>query len=90
MVTLIIFLLACYGLTNAIVREQIGDVLLRRHINRWFPYSLLNDMIRCETCCGFWVGIILSLLFPFGIHWLVAGFASSAFNKLINIVLLKF
>ena len=87
--SLIIFILVAYGLTNAIVYESVF-AWLRNFIEKWFPYSMLNDLINCPTCTGFWVGILLALLFPIGIHWFILGLISSAANKLINTILFKF
>lgn len=90
MTTLIIFIIASIGLTNIIVREYVFE-WLRKLINKWFPHSILNKLINCETCMGFWVGLVLALLFPaIGIHWFLAGLISSAANKLILLTLYRF
>lgn len=87
---LIIFILVCFGLTNAIVREGVF-AWLRNWIDRKFPYSMLRELIHCETCVSFYVGIGIALLFPYlGLHWLVAGLLASASIKIICIILLKF
>jgi uncharacterized protein (DUF2062 family) len=87
---LLLFVLCSISLTNIIVREYIFQ-WMRNIIKKIFPYSLLNKMIHCETCTGFWVGVALSLIFPFfGLHWFIAGLISSISNKILAILLFKF
>lgn len=86
---LLIFILASMGLTNAMVEENIF-AWLRNLVKKYFPYSLLNDLVNCQVCMGFWVGIGLSLIFPFGVHWFLCGLISSAVIKLIYTIIYKF
>jgi len=88
MIELIIFILAATGMTNIIVRESIFG-WLRKWINKVFPYSMLNKILKCPTCCGFWVGLIIALMFPsLGINWFIAGCISSITNKLVFLYLI--
>lgn len=88
--SLIIFILASLGMTNIIVRENIF-AKIREFIDKKLPYSMLNKIMTCLTCCGFWVGIILTLLFPsLGINWLIGGCISSICNKIVGLLLYKF
>lgn len=88
---IIIFLLAQYGLTNAISKEYIFEGL-RTKLSK---YKLLSKLISCETCLGFWVGCLLSfIVFPIVGYSLIsiisAGLVASAFNKILLIILYKF
>jgi hypothetical protein len=91
---LLIFILVCLGVTNIIVREHIF-LWLRNFIGKWFQYSLLNKMINCEVCMGFWVGVFFSFMFPIQHQYdlmtmLMAGSAASGSIKLIYLTLYKF
>lgn len=91
---LLLFIICTISATNIIVREYVFH-WLRYLINRFFPHSMLNKLINCETCTGFWVGVALTLLFPYlgieiGIHWLIGGLISSILNKTYALLLLKF
>lgn len=83
MVSLFIFALAVLGCTDIIVNEYVFK-WFRDFIDKYFPYSLLRKIIHCEVCMGFWVGVIIAILFPyFGIHWFISGCISSALNKIV-------
>jgi len=88
MTRLIVFLLAAYGLTNAIALLKIGTPI--RCLARWLPprylwkdesgkeddeiRSLWLDLVECHACCGFWIGAILSwILISPAIDWIDAG-----------------
>lgn len=77
---LLIFILATLGMTNIIVFGSIFEKP-RNWVDKVFPYSMLNKLLNCTTCIGFWSGIFLSLVFPFGIHWFIAGCISSIVNS---------
>lgn len=90
MVGLVIFILAALGMTNIIVREGIF-LKQREWLDKTFPRSFVNKAIQCPTCAGFWVGLILSLIFPtLGINWFMGGLISSISNKIVWILLYKF
>jgi len=87
----IIFLLAQFGLTNAISKEFIFEGLRTKLSN----YSLLNKLISCETCLGFWIGCLFSFILSsitgfLIIDIIIAGLIASAFNKIMLILLYKF
>ena len=91
---LLIFILVCLGVTNIIVREYVFN-WLRKFINKYFQYSLLNKMLNCETCTGFWIGVLFWFLFPdieqnMYITMFVSGAVSSICNKIVAIILMKF
>jgi len=96
-ISLIIFCLVCLSITNLLVEEYIF-LWLRNFINKIFPYSLLNKVIQCQTCLGFWVGFLLVLMIPnilpilgFGliVNSLIGGLISSIINKIILITIYK-
>lgn len=91
---LILFILVSLSVTNIVVREYVFE-WLRSYIRKWFPNSLLNKMIHCPTCAGFWVGILLSFIFPpliggFWLNLLVFGTISSIINMIFDIKMFKF
>ncbi len=91
---LVIFLFASFGLTNAITREVVFE-RTRNWVARVFPYSMLNKVIHCETCCSFYVGMGLSWLAPHMIditllNVVTAGLIASGFTKVLLMTLLKF
>lgn len=57
--TILFFILLCAGITCFITMSKIG-LFIRQH-----PIVLSNDLIedllRCSACTGFWVGSIVSL-----------------------------
>lgn len=83
MFTFLVFALAALGCTDIIVNEYVF-AWFRNFIDKYFPYSLIRQLIHCEICMGFWVGVVIAILFPaLGIHWLLAGCISSALNKIV-------
>lgn len=87
----IIFLLAQFGLTNAISKEFVFEGL-REKLSKC---SLVTKLISCETCLGFYIGMSLFWIMPtqteyIQINILIAGLISSAFNKIVIILLYKF
>lgn len=81
---LIIFIICTLGATNIIVFGSIFDKP-RNWIDKVFPYSMLNDLIQCTTCMGFWVGLVLALIFPsFGLNFFVAACISSFVNMVYS------
>lgn len=90
MLNLIIFIIASISLTNIISREYIFE-WFRKFIGKHFKYSMLNKLINCETCLSFWIGLILSLIFPqLGIYWFLGGLIASICTKTYVIMLIKF
>ena len=85
----IVFLLAQFGLTNAISKEHVFSGFRNKIQN-----DILKKLIECETCLGFWVGCLLWWILPpiTNIEFcniIVAGLISSAFNKILLITLYK-
>ncbi len=82
--SLIIFILCTLGVTNIIVFGEIFD-RPRNWVDRVFHYSMLNKLIQCTTCMGFWVGLGLSLIFPeFELNFFIAGSVSAFINGLYS------
>lgn len=91
---LLIFTLVVLGVTNIIVREYVFN-WFRKIFEKHFRYSLINKLIHCETCTGFWVGVLFWFLFPVQYETIyltmfVSGVVSSISNKLVAIILMKF
>lgn len=93
---LILYLLLSFGITNIIVRESITKPF-RDLIDRfcdWCGYWFLHDLFNCETCTGFWVGMLIFWMLPLPyspyLNVFISAFISSGWNKLINVILLKF
>jgi hypothetical protein len=90
---LIIFIIATLGMTDIIVNQGIFDKP-RNWVDRVFHFSLFNELIHCEVCMGFWVGVGLSFLIPLPIvtpcNFFIAGLISSAVNKIVGLLLCKF
>lgn len=63
MLTLVIFLLAVYGLANAF-RLKIGQWFFGRREARRFlgkvPY--VGDLFYCPPCLSFWIGMLFSFV----------------------------
>jgi len=51
MVSLIVFILACYGLTQILVYGKIFDAIRPKY-----------KFFHCTMCVGFWVGILFYIL----------------------------
>jgi len=51
-VTLVYFILCCYGLTQILVYGSILDSIRPKE-------GKLGELFRCPMCLGFWVGLIL-------------------------------
>ena len=89
MLSVILFILTCVGATQIIVREGAFE-RQRAFVNAWFPYSILNSILRCETCTGTWVGLILALALPeLGLNWFVGAMVSAIANKTYALFVIK-
>lgn len=81
---LILFILVCYGLTNAITKELVFK-WFRDFVDKYFPYSILKKIINCPTCCSFWVGLLISLIYPIlTLNVIYCGLISSASINIIQ------
>lgn len=89
-IDVLLYLAACVSLTNIVVREGVF-YRVREWVDKVFPRSLLNEMLRCEACTGFHAGWILALAFPsFGIDPVIGALVSSIACKTYVLLLLKF
>ena len=70
MISLLTFILSCWGLTHIIVSGKILDDI-RNYII--IKSRFLGDLITCHQCTGLWVGMALSFLFP-NLHDVIPGF----------------
>ena len=83
----VILILASLGLTNAVTREFVFE-WLRKLVSRINPEGPLEKLFSCETCMGFWVGLMLAPFAPAFTGMMLFdcflyGLASSALNKLV-------
>jgi len=79
---LLIFVLACYGMTMILVYSKIFEKI-RIKINS-LNNNLISYMIKCTMCMGFWVGIINCFLIDVSFNWFVAGCISSGTSYLLS------
>lgn len=77
---LILFLLACFGLTHILVNGKIFEFLRKR-----------VSFFKCSMCVGFWVGAVISLIFAYSgfllfqnvfVNPIIMGFISSGVSYL--------
>lgn len=71
--SLLIFILACYGLTMILVYGKIFDVIRPRH-----------HFFHCTMCMGFWAGIFNWMFLPVSFNFLIAGFISSGTSYVLS------
>ena len=69
---LILFLLACGGLTDIITRDSMF-----RWLREWETSRFGTSFFTCHRCFGFWAGVIMLLLFTFGMDFIAYPFAAS-------------
>jgi hypothetical protein len=55
---IILFILACYGLTQILCYGKILDNIRPKE-------GKLGELFSCSMCTGFWVGVFLGFLDPF-------------------------
>lgn len=80
--TLLTFILACYGMTMILVYSKIFENI--REKIRSLNNELLSYMLKCCMCMGFWVGIFNSFLIDVNFNWFVAGCISSGTSYLLS------
>jgi hypothetical protein len=86
---LFLFLLASYGLTNAI---NAGKIFLPVRNFLSLLSDSLHNWIICPMCIGFPVGILISLFQFDGISWskaIILGFGASGACWIIRVILAK-
>jgi len=79
---LLIFILACYGMTMILVYSKIFESF--REKIRSLNKELLSYMIKCTMCMGFWIGIFNSFLINLSFNWFIAGCISSGTSYLLS------
>jgi hypothetical protein len=79
---LLIFILACYGMTMILVYSKIFESI-RVKINS-YNSELMSYMIKCCMCMGFWVGIFNWFIVPTTFNWFTAGCISSGASYFIS------
>ena len=70
---LIIFILACYGMTMILVYGSIFNSVRPKH-----------HFFKCCMCMGFWVGIFNWFIVPTSFNWFTAGCISSGTSYLLS------
>lgn len=79
---LLIFILACYGMTMILVYSKIFESI--REIIRSYNKELLSYMIKCPMCMGFWVGIFNWFLIDLSFNLFTAGCISAGTTYLLS------
>ncbi len=79
---LITFILACYGMTMILVYSKFFESL-RLKISS-YNIELLNYMIKCTMCVGFWVGIFNWFMLNLSFNFFIAGCISSGTSYLLS------
>ena len=70
---LLIFILACYGMTMIAVYGKIFDGIRPTH-----------HFFKCTMCMGFWVGVVNCFLIDVQFNWFIAGCISSGASYLLS------
>lgn len=79
-IELIIYLLACCGITFTIVHAEIMSILgIRQFLHK---SEFFKKLTSCSFCTSFYVGIALLLLFEPSKLFFILPFAASAFTFL--------
>jgi hypothetical protein len=60
LVSVLIWILACYGMTTIIVSSVLFEPVRKALEN----IKLLNKLVNCMLCMGFWVGVFWG-----GLYW---------------------
>jgi hypothetical protein len=76
------FVLFCIGTTNLVVHGSIFDSIRKRLSSL---HHLIEKLLSCMMCSGFWVGIISSLFFGFNPFF--GGIISSLFSHVFGTVI---
>lgn len=65
MIKLVVFVMAVYGLANAIAVLKFGQYFLGTWDKRKLPGKIpvLGDMLYCPPCLSFWIGMACSYWF---------------------------
>ena len=84
--SLIYFILTCYGLTNILVYGSILSCIRPKE-------GLWGELFKCPMCMGFWVGMFLCGVSPYTqlfsfecsiINCILLGFLSSGTSYILN------
>lgn len=81
--TLLYFMLACYGMTQIIVYGTIFDNV-RPKEGKW------GELFKCPMCMGFWVGIFNWFFFDVECGIIQAGCISSAVSYILCMLINDF
>ena len=89
-VTLILFILVGTGITNIVVNSTILDSLRNFIVSKTKGSSklfgeLVEAMLSCMMCAGFWIGMLMSLFFP--INFIAAGVVISLTSQLYGSII---
>jgi len=90
--SLLIYLLIVYGITNIIVNEYIFN----KFIDSFKDFKLLYKLFTCPTCLSFYVGVFIYIIIGLNItgfwfiDWFLAGVMSSGFVNMIEHLKIKF
>lgn len=77
MLELLIFILACYGLTMILVYGKIFEKIRPKE-------GFFGKLFSCTMCTGFWAGIFNSLLLNTSFNFFVAALISSGTSYILS------
>jgi len=89
-VTLLLFILIGTGITNLVVNSTILDSLREivissfHELDPWLG-ELVEKLLSCMMCAGFWLGFLISIFFP--LNCLAAGIVISLTSHLYGSVI---
>lgn len=83
MTTLLLFIFATIGLTNAVVHGKIFDVIGLRPWLRRNLHPSVFELFECYECAGFWAGLLMgaTLISHHPMYFIPCGFAGSVLSQ---------
>ena len=57
------------SLTVKFLRTLMEKWGIRERLEVNAPCDLLNQMVRCDFCLSFWMGLVVSLILAIFVHW---------------------
>ena len=89
-ITLLLFILIGTGITNLVVNATILDslrdfmILKSEELDETFG-ELIESLLSCMMCAGFWLGALVSIFFP--INFLAAGIIISLTSHFYSVLI---
>jgi hypothetical protein len=66
MIAILYYIMGCYGLTTILVQSKIFKPV-RESFKESVPF--IHSLLTCMMCTGFWVGVLITILFRFSISY---------------------